>query len=170
VGLAAVLGALAAGAAQVVALDIAPAKLETALALGATAAVDARDPTAVEQVRDLTRGGVDHALELAGSAAALELAFRITRRGGDTVTAGLPNPSATLALPVALMVGEERTLKGSYLGGGVPSRDIPRYIALQQAGRLPVEKLLSGRLALDEINLGFDRLREGAAVRQIVTF
>ena len=170
VGLAAVLGALAAGAAQVIALDIVPAKLEAALALGATAAVDAREPTAVQQVRDLTRGGADHALELAGSAAALDLAFRATRRGGATVTAGLPNPTAMLNLPISLMVGEERTLKGCYLGGGVPSRDIPRYIALQQAGRLPVEKLLSGRLALDDINLGFDRLREGAAVRQIITF
>ena len=68
------------------------------------------------------------------------------------------------------LVAEERTVKGSYIGSCVPLRDIPRYIALFQKGRLPVDRLLSGRLALDEINVGFDRLHDGTAIRQVVTF
>ena len=93
--------------------------------------------------------------------AALELAFKITRRGGTTVTAGLPPPTATLPCSPVTLVAEERTLKGSYIGTAVPSRDIPRYIALYQRGRLPVDRLMSGTLKLDEINEGFDRLHDG---------
>jgi alcohol dehydrogenase len=107
---------------------------------------------------------------MAGAVPALDLAYRITRRGGMTVTAGLPNPNAILQLPALSLIGEERTLKGSYMGSAVPSRDIPRYVALFKRGRLPVDRLLSGTIRLDDINEGFDRLREGKAIRQIVTF
>ena len=68
------------------------------------------------------------------------------------------------------MVAEERTIKGSYIGTCVPVRDLPRYIALYRQGRLPLDKLLTGRLKLEEINVGFDLLREGKAVRQVVEF
>jgi alcohol dehydrogenase len=87
-----------------------------------------------------------------------------------TVTAGLPPPTATFPLPPVNLVAEERTVKGSYIGTCVPSRDIPRFIALYRQGRLPVDRLLTGRLALDEINRGFDLLHEGKAVRQVVMF
>ena len=93
-----------------------------------------------------------------------------TRRGGTTVTAGLPPPDTALPVNVVTLVGEERTLKGSYIGTAVPVRDIPRYIALYKAGRLPVDRLMSGLLSLDEINLGFDRLHAGTVVRQVITF
>jgi alcohol dehydrogenase len=170
VGLAALLGARAAGAGQIVAVDLADAKLAQAHDLGATHTVNAGDPEAAEQVRALTRGGVEFAFEFAGSVRALELAWRITRRGGTTVTAGLPPPTATLPLPVVGLVAEERTLKGSYIGTCVPSRDIPRYLALYRQGRLPVDRLLTGRLPLEKINEGFDRLHAGQAVRQVVVF
>jgi alcohol dehydrogenase len=68
------------------------------------------------------------------------------------------------------LVAEERTLKGSYLGSAVPARDIPHYIALFKAGRLPVDKLITHRLTLDQINEGFDRLDSGEAVRQVIMF
>jgi alcohol dehydrogenase len=87
---------------------------------------------------------VDHAFELAGSVKALELAYRVTRRGGTTVTAGLPPPTATFPLPAVHLVAEERTIKGSYIGTCVPSRDLPRYIELYRQGRLPVDRLMSG--------------------------
>lgn len=170
VGLASVLGAIASGASQVIAVDLSPEKLALALSLGATAAVDARAEDAVEQVRALTTGGVDFAFEMAGSARALDTAVRMTRRGGATVTAGLPPPGQTLPLNVVSLVGEERSLKGSYIGSCVPVRDIARYIALYKAGRLPVDRLMSGSLPLDEINLGFDRLHKGEVVRQLITF
>jgi alcohol dehydrogenase len=170
VGLASVLGAIACGARQVVAIDLADDKLGLARQIGATHTVNARDPDAAEQVRALTGGGVDFAFEMAGAVRAMELAYAITRRGGTTVTAGLPPPGAALALPLVQLVAEERTVKGSYIGTCVPTRDIPRYIALYRAGRLPVDRLMSGKLTLDGINEGFDRLHEGRAVRQVIEF
>jgi alcohol dehydrogenase len=169
VGLAALLGAIAAGAERIVAVDLSPQKLALAKQLGATDGFEAVADAAVK-IRDATRGGVDFALEMAGSVQAFELAYRITRRGGTTVTAGLPPPDAMLQVPAVNLVAEERTLKGSYIGTSVPSRDLPRYLGLFQRGRLPVDRLLTDRLRLDQINEGFDRLREGRAVRQIITF
>ncbi|QRG04798.1 zinc-dependent alcohol dehydrogenase family protein [Xanthobacter dioxanivorans] len=170
VGLAAVLGAMAAGASQVVAVDLSAEKLELASAIGATAVVDARAPDAVEQVRALTGGGADFAFEFAGSARALESAYQMTKRGGTTVTAGLPPPDATLPVNIVSLVAEERTVKGSYIGTCVPVRDVPRYIALHKAGRLPVDRLMSGTIPLSDINAGFDRLHDGSVVRLVVDF
>ncbi|MFD1788322.1 zinc-dependent alcohol dehydrogenase family protein [Sphingomonas floccifaciens] len=169
VGLAAVLGALAAGAAQVIAVDLDADKLALAATLGATATVQAGED-AVAQVRALTGGGCDVVLEMAGAVRALEAAVAMTARGGTTVTAGLPPPDAALPVNIVSLVAEERTLKGSYIGTCVPTRDIPRFIALYRAGRLPVDRLVSGYLTLDEINAGFDALHAGRAVRQIVRF
>jgi alcohol dehydrogenase len=112
---------------------------------------------------------VDYAFEMAGSVTALDLAYRVTARGGTTVTAGLPNPQALWPLQAVSLIAEERTLKGSYLGSCVPSRDIPRFIQMYQRGLLPVDALLSERISLDEINPALDRLARGETVRQIIT-
>lgn len=168
VGLAALIGAVAAGAARIVAVDIARDKLELAESLGATETFDATGADCVDAVRTATAGGVDFAFEFAGSVKAMELAYKITRRGGTTVTAGLPPPTQSMPLPLVNLVAEERTVKGSYIGTCVPVRDLPRYIALYRQGRLPVDRLRTGVLKLDEINVGFDRLREGKAIRQVV--
>ena len=170
VGLAALLGAIAVGAERIVAVDLSPAKLGLAGQLGATDQFAAGDADVVDKIRAATRGGVDFALEMAGSVKALELAYRITRRGGTTVTAGLPPPNAVLPVPAVSLVAEERTLKGSYIGTSVPLRDLPRYLGLFRRGRLPIDRLLSNRLRLDDLNEGFDRLQRGEAVRQIVVF
>lgn len=169
VGLAAVLGAAAAGAERIVAVDLSADKLAIAAALGATDTFTAGEGAA-QAIKDATGGGVHYAFEMAGAIPALDLAYRITRRGGTTVTAGLPNPNAVLPLPALSLIGEERTLKGSYMGSAVPGRDIPRYISLFKRGKLPVDRLLTGTLPLHEINEGFDKLREAKAIRQIVTF
>jgi alcohol dehydrogenase len=168
VGLSSLLGAIAAGAREVIAIDLFEDKLKFASELGATSTFNARDPECAAQIRSATRGGVEYAFELAGSIPALDLAYTITRRGGTTVTAGLPAPNATLALPPVSLVAEERTLKGSYIGTAVPSRDIPRYIELYQRGRLPVDRLLTGTLNLNQVNDGFDQLHSGQAVRQVI--
>ncbi len=107
---------------------------------------------------------------MAGSVPALELAYAVTARGGMTVTAGLPHPDKRMSLSPLALVAEERTLKGSYVGSSAPQRDVPRMIALFRAGRLPVDQLLTHRLKLEEINEGFDRLREGVGVRQVILF
>ena len=170
VGLSSVLGAIASGARQVVAIDLSDDKLGLARQLGASHTINARDPDAAEQVKEATGGGVDFAFEMAGAVRAMELAYKITRRGGTTITAGLPPPNATLPLPLVQLVAEERTVRGSYIGTCVPMRDIPRYIALYRTGRLPIDRLMSGSLTLDQINEGFDRLHEGKAVRQVIEF
>ena len=170
VGLAALLGARAVGAEVRVAVDLSDEKLALAQTLGATHVCNASDPHAVDFVRDVTRGGVDFAFEMAGSTRALEFAYRITRRGGTSVSAGLAHPQSMLSIPHLGLVAEERTIKGSYLGSADPERDIPRFIEWFQAGRLPVDRLLSSRLALDEINAAFDRLADGRAVRQVIMF
>jgi alcohol dehydrogenase len=170
VGLSALLGARYCRASVIVAVDLSPAKLATARDLGATHTFNAGDAHVVEAIRDATHGGVEYAFEMAGAVKALELAYRITRRGGTTVTAGLSPPQAVFSIPQVTIVAEERTIKGSYLGSCVPSRDIPRYIEWFQAGKLPVDRLLSGFMALEDINGGFDALATGNALRQTVRF
>ncbi len=168
VGFSSLMAAIAAGARDVIAIDVLPAKLERALQLGATQVFDARDPEVLAQVKAATGGGVDYAFEMAGAVPALELAYRITRRGGTTVSAGLPNPAAIWPLQAVSMIAEERTIKGSYIGSCVPSRDVPRFVAMFRAGRLPVDQLLSETIRLDEINPALDRLARGESVRQVI--
>jgi alcohol dehydrogenase len=170
VGLSALLGAIAAGARQIVAIDKLDSKLELARSLGATHTFRAEDPDLIARVKAVTAGGVDVAIEAASAVAALATAYQITRRGGTTVTVSLPPPTHTFNVPAVNLVVEERTLKGSYLGSAVPARDIPHFIALYRAGRLPVDRLVTHRIGLDEINLGFDRLANGEAVRQVIVF
>ncbi len=168
VGLMSMLAARLSGCRQIVAIDMLDDKLKLAKQLGATHTVNARDPNCIEQVKDLTQGGVDFAFEMASSVKALELAYKITRRGGTTVTGSLPHPTHTMPLPATNLVAEERTVKGSYVGSCIPNRDIPRFIALYQQGLLPVDRLMSERIKLDEINAGFDKLADGGTVRQIL--
>lgn len=170
VGLNSVLGALVAGASQVIAIDLDDDKLALAEALGATHRFNSGNAQCVEEIRSASDGGVDCAIEMAGSEKALELAYAITRRGGLTVTGGLAHPERKLAIQQVSLVAEERTLKGSYVGSCVPVRDLPRYVALFQQGKLPVDRLLSRVLTLDEINDGFEQLAAGKAVRQVIEF
>ncbi len=168
VGFSSLLAARAIGAREIVAIDMLESKLAKARALGATQCFDAADPELIAKVKEATGGGVDYAFEMAGSVAALELAYRITARGGTTVTAGLPNPQAQWPLQAVSLIAEERTIKGSYLGSCVPSRDIARFIAMYRRGVLPVNELLSERITLDEINPALDRLARGESIRQVI--
>jgi alcohol dehydrogenase len=169
VGFSSLLAAIAAGSRDVVAIDRLESKLEMARSLGATAAFSASDPDVIAKVKDATGGGVDYAFEMAGVVPALELAYRITRRGGTTVTAGLPNPAAQWSLQAVSLIAEERTIKGSYIGSCVPSRDVPRFVAMFRAGRLPVDRLLSERVRLEDLNPALDRLARGESIRQVIT-
>jgi alcohol dehydrogenase len=170
VGFCAVLGALASGARHVIAVDLHESKLNQALSLGATAVFNAKDPDLLKKIQDLTKGGVDYAFEFAGSVHAMESAYRMTRRGGTTVTASLPPPGDTWGLQHVNLVAEERTVKGSYVGSCIPERDVPRYVDLYLAGKLPINKLMGERLTLDQINYGFDRLNTGEAMRDLIVF
>ena len=169
VGLSALLGAKLAGCADLIAVDPVAAKRDLALELGATATLDG-GPDTVAQLRELVPGGVAKAIETAGNAKVLRAAYDSTRRGGTTVTVGLPAPSQMLEIPAVSLTAEERTLRGSYLGSSSPTEMLPKLFAYWQDDRLPLEKLISHRLRLDQINEGFDRLHDGSAVRQIIEF
>ncbi|NWK83451.1 zinc-binding dehydrogenase [Staphylococcus sp. GSSP0090] len=169
IGLNAILGARLAGASEIIALDINEDKFELAQSLGATAVFNSGDKEVVENVKQHTQGGVDYAFETAGVVPAMDVAYQITRRGGTTTTTGLPDPKHQFSFPQVTLAAEERTIKGSYVGSCVPDRDIPRFINLYHQGRLPVNKLLTDTLPLEQINEGFDRLARGEAARLVVT-
>ena len=170
VGFAALLGAIAGGASKIIVADVNKDKLKKALEFGAHEAIDSSKENALENIRDITHGGVDIGLEFAGAIPALEFTYNATARGGKTVTAGLPHPGKTIQLAPVKLVAEERTLQGSYIGSCIPARDIPAYIELYKSGRLPVEKLLTHMLSLNEVNIGFERLAKGDAIRQVIRF
>ncbi len=167
VGLAAILAAVATGGHPVIAVDTLPDKLDLALSLGATHAVRGGDH-AVAEIRAITGGGAAYVFESVGNETVLAQAYAATARGGTTVATGLPHPSRLFSVPAVSLVAEERTVRGSYMGSAVPLRDLPRFVALYRAGKLPVDRLLTHRLGLEEVNEGFDRLAEGHAVRQVI--
>ncbi len=169
VGMSAVLGARLAGAKSIIAVDTMPEKLVLAQRIAGAVGFPAGEDV-VERIRAETGGGADCAIETVGSAEVLAQAYAATRRGGSTITVGLPHPDRMLTIPAVSLAAEERTLRGSYLGSSVPVRDVPRFIDHYRDGQLPVQELLTHRMGLEEINEGFDRLARGEAVRQVVVF
>jgi Zn-dependent alcohol dehydrogenase len=161
VGMAALLVARALGH-EVIGVDTMPAKLDLARELGARAL------TPAEALDAGARNPV--VVEAAGNARAFETAYALTSPGGTTVTVGLPGPDARASISPLSLTAEARTVIGSYLGSAVPSRDIPRYVELWRAGRLPLERLVSARIGLDELPRALDRLAAGEELRQLITF
>lgn len=163
VGMAALLTALAEGCSRVIGVDTAGEKLAMAADFGA------HEAWTPQQVSDHSITS-DHVIECAGNPQAFEAAFAATAPGGRTVTAGLPAPTATATISPLRLTTEARTVIGSYLGSSVPSRDIPYYEQLWREGRLPVDKLITSRIRLEDINQAMDDLEDGRAVRQIIEF
>ncbi|CAM4178600.1 Alcohol dehydrogenase [Bordetella tumbae] len=170
VGLSALLAAVAAGARRVVAVDLSDDKLALARDLGATHTVNPKQVKSDDDLYDLSGGRVHYGLDMAGAVPAFETAYKLTRRGGATITSGLPNPKLSFSLSLSQMVGEEREIRGSYLGSGVPAIDIGRYIDLYKGGRLPVDKMMGKSFTLDQINEGFDELATGSNLRDAIVF
>lgn len=171
VGSSAILGAKLAGASRIIAVDIDPTRLKSAKELGATDAILSGPDTlqdVIEHVLSITNGGVDYAFETAGKIGAFETAFHSARRGGMVVTLGLVDPKTPFSLDVAALVTSAKTVKGSYIGSCNPTQDIPAYVELFQSGQFPVDKLITHRLPLAEINTALDRMVNNQALRQIV--
>lgn len=163
VGMASLLTAVALGHGDVIGVDSLEAKLIRARKLGASAGYSPTDA--------LESGRRAHlVIEAAGNPRAFETAVALTAPGGTTVTVGLPKPEARSSISPLGLTAEARTIIGSYLGSAVPSRDIPIFADLWRAGRLPVEKLISSFIDLEDINEAMDRLAEGTEMRQVIRF
>ena len=167
VGLSAVMAAAAAGASRIIGLDINQSKLKMAKKFGATEVFDASLSDVVSKVKHATQGGVHIAVESAGVPKALELAFEITRVGGNTIAAGLPNPERTIEISHFILGAHERKLQGSYMGSCIPSRDIPRFLEMYKRGKLAVDNLASETIQLEDLNEAFDRMSEGSTLRSV---
>ena len=168
VGLNGLLGAKLAGAEKIIAVDISDDKLGLARQLGATHTVNARDENHVEQIKELTNGGVDYAFEFSGSVAATETCYKSIRIGGEVIVVGLAPSNSLFSFNPSDIVNSEKAIRGSYMGSCVPVRDIPRYIELYRQGKLPVDKLINKSIGFDKINDGFDQLTDGLVIRQIL--
>lgn len=168
IGLNAIIGARLAGANEIIALDINEDKFEIAKNLGATAVFNSSDENVIDDVKAYITGGAEYVFETAGVVPAMQVAYAITKRGGSTVTTGLPDPKAEFSFPQVTLAAEERTIKGSYVGSCVPNRDIPRFVSLYRQNRLNVDPLISDVISLDQINKGFDQLANGDAGRIII--
>lgn len=169
VGLSAILGARAAGAARIFALDVLEAKLAPARELGATDVLVA-DENAIALLREASAGGVDHTIEASGTLEGFELAASLVRRGGKVTTLGLPGPGVAHALQLAPLVVSGIDIQGSYLGSCDTQQDVPRFIEMYREGRFPATALISHRIHLEDINEALERLAAGDALRQVILF
>jgi Zn-dependent alcohol dehydrogenase len=170
VGLSALMAAVAVGAEPVLAVDAAPAKLEVARDFGATGAVLWQGSAAetAEAVREASGGGVDYAIEATGRPEAMETAFLSTRTRGAAVLIGIPRADAVLSLPAATIPRMERRVLGSIYGSSKPERDFPHTLALYRSGRLPLDRLVSHRLPLEQAERGFELMQSGDALRVVL--
>ncbi|MGH3730782.1 MAG: alcohol dehydrogenase catalytic domain-containing protein [Micromonosporaceae bacterium] len=159
VGLAAVLAAGAVGAGEIIAVDPQPDKLRVAEDLGATRSLHPDEAAELQ---------ADCVVEAAGAGPAVSTAIAATGPGGRTVLVGLTAPGVTVPVSPLDLVGGGRSIIGSYLGSSVPARDVPRFIGWWREGRLPVERLVSGRIGLDDLNQALDDLAAAKVLRQIV--
>lgn len=170
VGLSAVMGARAAGASCIVAVDVSERKLADALDCGATHTVaSAGTPEEIgAAVSDAAGGGVDYAIEATGRPEVVTAAVLSTRARGAAVLIGIPAADAVLTLPALPFPRMERRVLGSIYGSAYPPRDFPLILDLHRQGRLPLERLISHRLPLEDVNAAFDLMAEGGARRVLL--
>ncbi|MGB8403992.1 MAG: zinc-binding dehydrogenase, partial [Mycobacterium sp.] len=157
------------GAADVIAVDPVAARREHAGTLGATHVIDPADGDVAKQIRGITgRRGADIVFEAVGRSATIDTAIRATRRGGTTCVVGAAMPGDNLSLSAYDLFMNAKTLVGCQYGSVVPGRDFPLLLDLWRAGRLPLEQLISKRVALDEVNEAFDDLGAGRGIRTVI--
>jgi Zn-dependent alcohol dehydrogenase len=170
VGLNAIQGAALGGAVRIIAVDLNPAKLETAREFGATEGVLA-GPEAAAEVRALTAGrGVDHVFVAVGIPAVLAEAPAMLAAGGSLVVVGMPATGSTVGYDPTTLAAMNQSILGSRMGQSLPGRDIPRLIGHWRAGRLKLAELISGRYPLEAINEAIAATKSGTARRNVIVF
>ena len=169
VGDAAIEGSRLAGAHTIIAVDIDPRKLEWAREFGATHTVNSAEEDPVEAIRALTGGnGVDVAIEAVGLPVTYEQAFYSRDLAGTVVLVGVPNPEMRIELPMIEVFGRGGSLKSSWYGDCLPSRDFPMLIDLHLQGRLALDRFVSETIGLDEVEEAFHKMERGEVLRSVV--
>jgi S-(hydroxymethyl)glutathione dehydrogenase/alcohol dehydrogenase len=170
IGLSAIQGARIAGASKVIAVDVTDAKLDVARQLGATHVVNASNGDPVEQVKELTGGGVDFAFEAIGMKATAEQAWGMLRPRGVATVIGMLPMGQKIEIPGHEIFMQEKTLKGSMMGSNQFRLDMPRFVDLYLDGKLMLDEMVSHRIKLEDINAGYDLMRRREATRTVITF
>ncbi|MDR8018721.1 S-(hydroxymethyl)mycothiol dehydrogenase [Nesterenkonia aerolata] len=169
VGTAAIAGAKLAGATKIIAVDIAPRKLEKARELGATETVNSGEEDAVEAIRRLTDGfGADVVIDAVGRPETYRQAFYARDLAGRVVLVGVPDPSHQIELPLIDVFGRGGALKSSWYGDCLPSRDFPMLVSLYQQGRLDLDAFVTERVTLDAVQEAFETMNRGEVLRSVV--
>ncbi|MEZ0054488.1 S-(hydroxymethyl)mycothiol dehydrogenase, partial [Mycobacterium sp. MAA66] len=169
VGDAAIAGAALVGAKRIIAVDLDERKLSKAREFGATHTVNAADADVVRSIRDLTDGnGADVVIDAVGRPATYEQAFYARDLAGTVVLVGVPTPDMTLEMPLVDFFSRGGSLKSSWYGDCLPERDFPTLISLYLQGRLPLDKFVSERIGLDQIEDAFHKMHGGEVLRSVV--
>ena len=171
VGDAAIAGSRLAGAHTIIAIDIDDRKLEWARQFGATHAINARSADPVEGVRALTGGyGVNVAIEAVGNPVTFEQAFYSRDHAGTVVLVGVPNPEMKIELPLLEVFGRGGSVKSSWYGDCLPSRDFPMFIDLYLQGRLDLDRFVSETIGIGDVEEAFHKMERGEVLRSVVVF
>lgn len=169
VGLAVLMAARVRGAAELIAVDPVASRRAIAVELGATHVIDPSAEDVVQQIKALTgRRGADFVFEAVGRAATIETAFNATRPGGTTCVVGAASPTEMISLSAHDLYIQGKTVVGCQYGSVVPGRDFPMLLDLWRSGALPLDKLITRRIALDEVNSAFDDLVSGSGIRSVI--
>jgi S-(hydroxymethyl)glutathione dehydrogenase / alcohol dehydrogenase len=169
VGLNVVIGAVLVGANRIIVADLLDSKLELAHSFGATDLINAGDQDVVATVRELTGGdGADYAFEVIGNPKTMATAYQAVRRGGTAVAVGIPPFGSEMTINAGELVYQEKTLKGSYYGTSRPQADMPRLLDLYQAGRLPLDRLVTRTYPLEAVNEAYAAMLAGEVARSVL--
>jgi S-(hydroxymethyl)glutathione dehydrogenase/alcohol dehydrogenase len=169
VGLAALMASAVRGAATIIAVDPVASRRDVAESFGATHLIDPADGDVAKQIRAITgRRGADTVFEAVGRSATIDAAIKATRRGGTTCVVGAATPGDNLSLSAYDLFMNAKTLVGCQYGSVVPGRDFPMLLDLWRSGRLPLERLITRRIGLDEVNDAFDDLTHGRGIRTVI--
>jgi S-(hydroxymethyl)glutathione dehydrogenase/alcohol dehydrogenase len=169
IGLSAIQGARIAGANTIIAVDMAPSKLELAQEMGATHVVDASKVDAVQAVKEITGDGVHHAFEAVGMKVTAEQSFQMLRKGGQATVIGMI-PIGTQIEIHGVELLYEKTLTGSNMGSNQFRTDMPRYVDMYLSGRLMLDEMVSKKISLEQINEGFEDMKQGNVARSVIMF